>query len=61
MMNASRSLSEHASKALLADYAVPAIGGVAPPDIIEDGPVADARRRLGLAPDEPVVLSTGNR
>ena len=40
----------------LADYACQAIGGVTPPEIVEDGPVAAARRRLGLAPGEPVLL-----
>jgi choline dehydrogenase-like flavoprotein len=40
----------------LADYAAPAIAGVEPPATVDEGPVAEARRRLGLAPDEPVVL-----
>ncbi len=43
----------------LADYAVHAIAGIEPPATVEDGPVAEARRRLGLAPDEPVLLSSG--
>ena len=43
----------------VADYAVSAIGGVEPPASIEDGPVAEARRRLGLPPDAPVLLSAG--
>lgn len=40
----------------LADYAALAIAGVEPPAVVADGPVADARRRLGLGPEEPVVL-----
>lgn len=40
----------------LADYATRAIGGVEPPDVVDEGPVAEARRRLGLGPEEPVVL-----
>ena len=40
----------------LADYAALPIGGVEPPERVEDGPVAEARRRLGLGPDEPVLL-----
>jgi choline dehydrogenase-like flavoprotein len=40
----------------LADYAALPIGGVEPPEVVEDGPVAEARRRLGLGPEDPVVL-----
>ena len=40
----------------LADYAVRAIGGVEPPEAVDDGPVAEARRRLGLPSDAPVTL-----
>jgi choline dehydrogenase-like flavoprotein len=38
----------------VADYATPAIGEIEPPERVEDGPAAEARRRLGLEPDEPV-------
>jgi choline dehydrogenase-like flavoprotein len=38
----------------LADYAVTQISGVGVPAQVTDGPAAAARRRLGLAPDEPV-------
>lgn len=40
----------------MADYAVSAIAGVDPPVAVDEGPAAEARRRLGLSPDEPVVL-----
>jgi choline dehydrogenase-like flavoprotein len=40
----------------IADYAVHAIAGVEPLGVVEDGPVAEARRRLGLGPEDPVLL-----
>jgi len=43
----------------LADLAATAIAGLEPPRSIEDGPAAAARRRLGLAPDSPILLPPG--
>ena len=40
----------------LADYALHRIAGIEPPDVVDEGPVAEARRRMGLGPEEPVVL-----
>jgi choline dehydrogenase-like flavoprotein len=40
----------------LADYAASAIAGVTPPTIVAEGPVHEARLRLGLGPEEPVRL-----
>jgi len=43
----------------LADLAATAIAGVEPPASIDDGPAADARRRLGVAADSPIRLPPG--
>ncbi|NJN14482.1 MAG: hypothetical protein HC813_02290 [Planctomycetes bacterium] len=43
----------------LADYAATSIAGITPPTTIDEGPVAEARRRLGLPPDAPISLPPG--